>query len=781
MFQKPEELAVVCNPFGSDISCHSDHASRGSSLERSWSAGPWARKKLLNLSDIPLFSPSIGPGVDITSDGDLTQVENPCSPVIQDAQVNLSGNPIHVLHPDHPETEFVRIPKSEYEAIKNRVSAIENRLSQEFGNMISANNTDSSALPTLNAPCSTEASNNTELVQTAYERTLVESEKLGDASTDHLAKRLSRELRIRRSLENKVIRSPSARKIGTIRRRSKENVKPVFKKSPENNEIARNMSWHLAVRPSFTEINQFYPRSNLKRGRPNTIFTGLPQPSPRNAVGMEKRRIACKHQHDLPSDDKNEEMLQNYESCLLDDDTMNMTDLAQYLDLCRESFGPMTRSKARRASSFHGSEWAFRSQNFRSEHFTGVMKSSSDGDIAQTTIHNSLSLEANANIVDRTEQLKETGEWKTADVFFNSNQNIKEEAPVTGRASIAKLRSQNAGMVLERMKLFDAKANCSLGHHEKEKSMTESKIKRLVHVPSVFARHADVAQSVGIQYSKNTPTKKQRICRSSHSKSFQRIHSPLVAKSGVSDLRDSFKDSPKKMGTPRRRHGMRSPNGAHQKQKLKVRKSPSKVVPVPTESPASAVCRKHNSMKLTRDRVCTNVKANLTVPVKWLSTEKENVLSPCDNTYMQPNMRSQSGKDVKEECQLPFSQATVPDTLKEVCSPALCKTSVSPLKDCNRIEVNSQIPHSAIKDPSVMTCSGYRTPREMPYIKKALLTKSPSQFCKTPKGSLLATDRSGHHPQTPMKALTGFGSGTPVASPRRHSPRLLAVKSRNIS
>jgi hypothetical protein len=617
------------------------------------------------------------------------------------------------------------------------------------------------------------------LVQTAYERTLVESEKLGDASADHLARRLSRELRIRRSLENKVIRSPSARKIGTIRRRSKENAKPVFKKSSENNETARNMSWHLAVRPNLTEINQFYPRSNLKRGRPNTVFTGLPQPSPRN-ISMENRRIACKYQHDLPSEDKNKDILQNCQSCLLDDDMMNMTDLAQYLDLCRESVGPMTRSKAQRASSFHGSEWAFRNQSFRSEPFTDVMKSSSDGDIAQTTIHNSLSLETNANIVDRTEQQKENGEWKTADVFFSSDQNIKEAAPVTGRASIAKLRSQNAGMVLERMKLFDAKANCSLGN-EKEKSMTDSKIKRLVHVPSVFACHSDATRSVGIQYFRNTPTKKHSMSRSGHSKSVQRIHSPLVAKSGVSDMQDSFKDSPKKIGTPRRRHGVKSPNGSHQKQKLKVRKSPSKVDPISIESPASTIRRKHNSMKLMRDRVCSNVKANLTVPIKWLSTEKENVLSPCDNTYVQPNMRSQSGKDLKEESQLPFTQATVSDTLKEVCSPAVCKTSVSPLKDCNRIEVNSQIPHFTIKDPSVVTSSGYRTPRETPYIKKALLTKSPSQFCRTPKSSLLSTGRSGRHHQTPMKAMAGFGSGTPVASPRRQSPKLLAVKSRNIS
>jgi hypothetical protein len=486
---------------------------------------------------------------------------------------------------------------------------------------------------------------------------------------------------------------------------------------------------------------------------------------------MENKRMMLKYLH-ISSEDKNKETLQNYQSSLLADDMMNMTDLAQHLDLCRASDGPMTRNKARRASSFHGSEWAFRNQGFRSDSLKGVVKSSSHHDIAETTIHNPLSLDTNAN-VDRAER-EENEDWKTADVFFTSDQNIEEEAPVTGRASVAKLRTQNAGMVLERMKLFDAKANCSLHHHEKEKSVTDSKTKKAVHVPNVYACHTDVSQSLRIQCSRSAPTKKHSICSSSHSKSAPKIQSLLVPKSRVDD------NSPKKIGTPRRKHRMKSPNGSHQKQKFKVMKSPSRVDPTSVDSPASTVHRKHNSMKLARDRVCTNVKANLTVPINWLSTEKENVLSP-DHTYLQPNLSSQSGKDLKEEPQFQYSsQASVPDTFKEMCSPAVCKTSVSALKDCNRIEVSSQIPHLCSKDPSVMACSGYRTPRETPYIKQALFTKSPGQFCKTPQSSALPADRSGHHYRTPMKAVAVFGSGTPIGSRIRQSPRLLALKSRNI-
>lgn len=769
-------MAVTCNPFGTDTSHHLRHVSRGSPLERSWSEGLWDRKKHLNLSDIPVFSPSVGAGVDITSDGELVQVENPCNTFIQEAQTNLSDSVIHVQEPDHTEEEFVRIPKSEYEAIKNRVSAIENRISQEFGNIISTSDTDSSVPPPLTVPPNTEVGRNAESVQTAYEITLVESEKLGESSADHLARRLNRELRIRHSLESKVIRSPSARKIGIIRRRSKENARSVVRTS-ENKEVARNMSWHLAVRPDLSRISHSCPRSNLKRGRPNTIYTGLPQPSPRNTVNMENKRMAVKNLHDI-SLGRNKKSLQNYQCSSPVDDLMNVTDLAQNLDLCRASVGPTSRNKARRASSFHGSEWALRNWGFRSDSLKGV-KSSSHHDIAKTTIHNSLSIDSNDN-VDRAEQGEETEDWETADVFFGNGQNIEEEAPVTGRASVAQLRTQNAGMVLERMKLFDAKANCSLIDHEKEKSVTDSKAKRAVHVPNVFACHTNVSQSPRIQCSKSAPTKKHSTCSSSHSKSAPKIHHSLVPISHVDDMLDNFKDSPRKIGTPRQKHRMKSPNGSHRKQKFKVLKSSCRVDPTSVDSPASTIHRKHSSMKLARDRVCTNVKANLTVPINWLSTGKENMLSP-DHTYFQQNPSCQIGKDLKEEPQFQCSsQAPESDTFKEMCSPAVCKTSVSPLKDCNRIEVGSQIPHLCTKDPSVMTCSGYRTPRETPYIKQALFTKSPSQFCKTPQSSLLSADRSGRRYPTPMKAVAGFGSGTPVGSPKRQSPRLLALKLRNI-
>ncbi len=62
-------------------------------------------------------------------------------------------------------------------------------------------------------------------VQDHYERTLEESDKLllERSASEQLARQLSRGLRIRKSAEHRVIRSPSARKIGAIRRRSRES------------------------------------------------------------------------------------------------------------------------------------------------------------------------------------------------------------------------------------------------------------------------------------------------------------------------------------------------------------------------------------------------------------------------------------------------------------------------------------------------------------------------------------------------------------------------------
>lgn len=59
-------------------------------------------------------------------------------------------------------------------------------------------------------------------VQTRYEQVIVNTENLISPKTEHLAQHLCRNLKIRKSLDHCLIRSSSARKIGKIRRRSKD-------------------------------------------------------------------------------------------------------------------------------------------------------------------------------------------------------------------------------------------------------------------------------------------------------------------------------------------------------------------------------------------------------------------------------------------------------------------------------------------------------------------------------------------------------------------------------
>lgn len=174
--------------------------------------------------------------------------------------------------------------QSEYEEIKDRVTAIETRISKEFNKIQSSllnNSLDSVDIADqLNGPAK---------VLEKFEKTLEETEMMNSTpSTEQLAKHLSRGLKIRRSAEHKVIRSPSARKIGSIRRRSQENVR-----------LTRNRTWHLEKAPQpiviknqMADLNcaQFHTsplassssqphsqKANLRRGRPNTVQTGLRQ------------------------------------------------------------------------------------------------------------------------------------------------------------------------------------------------------------------------------------------------------------------------------------------------------------------------------------------------------------------------------------------------------------------------------------------------------------------------------------------------------------------------
>lgn len=240
---------------------------------------------------------------------------------------------------DSSDTDYIRIPKMEYEQIESRVSAIEKRISFELDSVSTKENVQQVEENTL------------EKVQVEYQKTLNQVEQLSP-TTDHLARRLSRELKIRKKPENKVIRSPSARKIGSLRRKSKE--------SERQTAVVRSQSWHVSTL-------DIVPKINLKRGRPNTVQSGLKTPPVKEQQGL-----------------------------LVQNDTSS--------------------NKSVQSSS--------------------------------TSVNTPIT---------RNKGLTKTEKWANAEGFFNKLQTPTNSTSnlETCRASIVKLRSQNAGMVLAKTKLFD--------------------------------------------------------------------------------------------------------------------------------------------------------------------------------------------------------------------------------------------------------------------------------------------------------------------------------------
>lgn len=100
---------------------------------------------------------------------------------------------------------YIKIPKTEYEQMQNKIAMLEKRYSHD---------------QQQSEPVQDSVSS----VQNKYEKTLEEANIESISSTDQLARRLSKDLKIRRSSEQRVFRSPSARRIGSIRRRSQERM-----------------------------------------------------------------------------------------------------------------------------------------------------------------------------------------------------------------------------------------------------------------------------------------------------------------------------------------------------------------------------------------------------------------------------------------------------------------------------------------------------------------------------------------------------------------------------
>ncbi|XP_018052245.1 PREDICTED: rho GTPase-activating protein 11A-like [Atta colombica] len=321
---------------------------------------------------------------------------------------------------DHYEEDYVRIRKSEYEDIKNRVSAIESRISQEFGCIYNEKD-----------DITTQSLNN---IQTAYEKTLEEASIENTLTSDYLAKRLSKELKIRRSGEHKIIRSPSARKIGSLRRRSQEKA--------ASKRIRRTASWHISPEFNLQHHVQLERQVNVCPIEKQSIYSNKylkehshsAEKCNENISNNMRDEIACLHNQINTLISRSSERKISNNSDL---------DLSGFKDL---HLNNNHITSVRRASSFHGKDFVDNSSYFDKK-IDELKKANSHQNIAL----NNDCLLSDKTIFEGSNKIS----WKDADKYFKSVSRRNTPAPQTGRASVAKLRTQNAGMVLAKARLFD--------------------------------------------------------------------------------------------------------------------------------------------------------------------------------------------------------------------------------------------------------------------------------------------------------------------------------------
>ncbi|XP_043495358.1 uncharacterized protein LOC122519751 isoform X2 [Polistes fuscatus] len=375
----------------------------------------------INLSDYNNEQVLLNKEADNNSDINHWQKSNKNTDKLKHTKKN-SETSIETL-PKNECEEYVRIPKSEYEEIKNRVSAIESRISQEFGYIDDVRN-ESLVEHSVNK------------VQTEYEKTLEEAGIKNIITADHLARKLGKELKIRKSSERKVIRSPSARKIGILRRRSQEKIK--------SKSVNRTDSWHGSQDWQHKHRNQ----SNDQE----IVYFANEEPD----IDKLTKQVSNLRNESLCSSETNTrlELLQKQLNALMSHTTKHTRDSLTDAELSINDISVHTprqsplKLSVRRASSFHGNE--FIDNSF---YFNRKIKELKKSNSQQNVILNNDYQDKHKNI---PQNWKETSiSWKDADDYFKSTAQIRTPVPQTGRASVAKLRTQNAGMVLAKAKLFD--------------------------------------------------------------------------------------------------------------------------------------------------------------------------------------------------------------------------------------------------------------------------------------------------------------------------------------
>ncbi|XP_050353808.1 uncharacterized protein LOC126775764 [Nymphalis io] len=315
--------------------------------------------------------------------------------------------------------DYVRISKQEYEEIKNRVSAIENRLSREFTDVI----------PRVQP---------LQQVQNVYEQTLEDVAMLNCPTSEHLARRLSKELKIRPKEQAKIIRSPSARKIGTIRRRSKENL----------TKIVRHKSWNASSQSQTNHnTDRFYP------------YVGL--------IRRERTSTVKPNQVDITS----QNLVSEWDGSLSENSITNVSDSSlKYHQRKRISLAPdfnlnktIGKDKSRRSLNITiNNSWDG----------TGPENSSNNSTNHKTKLRYSSQFQCYQDIKNPTQISKEISsnskqKWRNAAAFFMNKTGELETSGQTGRPSVNKLRRQNAGAVLAKAKMFESSSDKSSDRNEK--------------------------------------------------------------------------------------------------------------------------------------------------------------------------------------------------------------------------------------------------------------------------------------------------------------------------
>lgn len=429
---------------------------------------------------------------------------------------------------DVTEEEYVKIPKKEYESFKVRVSAIETRISQEFNSIkLDSIKAESEATQHSDVDDSLALLNGPEKVINKFNKMLEETESISNQNSvdDQIAKQMSKELKIRRSVESKIIRSPSARKIGSIRRRSKEGVR-----------LSRNQSWHLgsgtAGLLNESKSTSFYPKANLRRGRPNTIQTGL-----RPIVAPPIAHVTPITEHSINDEG---------ESWTSGEEFFKDTSNDNYLDLTADT--GKTEEKCFNESVFKTPEAGMKSLSLRSAHKmeakTPMLPPALPPRRTPSTANKKSQYKVFSNVQPKIIDI--------AGIDKNCLTPLQDN--IHGRASIAKIRIQNAGAVRQKAKLFD-------GMCEKNKEPNKIFISRI---------------DVQISKSNRTPT----ITETPREKHPIIVNKPLenIRNSEITPQKSPHRKVPssvKSNGSPRSPRSPRNRGGVNRRQKLRSTNSPN--------------------------------------------------------------------------------------------------------------------------------------------------------------------------------------------------------------